>query len=121
MGDRQILLVVDDESSILDLIKSFLENNYDIIITNDAIDAIKRSRDHKIDLLIADINMPAMSGKELSTKIRKMNHRVKVLYISGNISDSVIDKADVDSDFDYIEKPFTRKELIEKVENLLNS
>lgn len=116
----KLILIVDDDQAILDLLEDFLADKYSLIFSDNAIDAIKKSRNNKIDLLITDIRMPAMSGKELVEKIRKLNQNVKILFISGYITDKIADKADVDSDIDYIEKPFDKESLLKKIEELLN-
>jgi len=61
-----------------------------------------------------------MSGKELVDKIRRFNPLIKILFISGYITDTIIDKSDVDLNVDYIEKPFDKKSLLQKIEDLLN-
>lgn len=116
----KLILIVDDDQSILNLLEDFLSERYKLIITDNAIDAINKSKLNKIDLLITDIRMPAMSGKELVQKIRKFNQNVNILFVSGYITDKIIDRSDVDQNIDYIEKPFDRESLLEKIESLLS-
>lgn len=116
----KFILIADDDLIILNLLKSILSEEYEVVTCENAIEAIKESKNHDIDLLITDIRMPAMSGKELVDKIKQTNHNIKVLFISGYITDNIIDKVDVDKNIEYIEKPFDKNLLLEKVDNLLN-
>ena len=116
----KLILIVDDDQAILDLLEAFLSERYNLLFSDNAIEAIKQSKNNKIDLLITDIRMPAMSGKELVDKIRQTSPDLKVLFVSGFITDKIIDKVDVDKNIDYIEKPFDREQLLEKIQNLLD-
>ena len=116
----KLILIVDDDQLILDLLNDILSDKYKLLFSDNAINAIKKSKNQKIDLLITDIQMPAMSGRELVEKIRKFRPEIKILFISGHITDKIIDQSDVDVNVDYIEKPFDKKSLLEKIENLIN-
>lgn len=117
----KLILIVDDNQDILDLIEIYLSDKYSLLFSDNTIDAIKQTKNNKIDLIITDIRMPAMSGKELVEKIRKVDNNIKILFVSGHITDNIIYKSEVDKNIDYIDKPFNKTQLLEKVESLLNN
>ena len=113
------ILVVDDASFTRSLVRAILSKYecFNIIEASNALSALQKLREKKIDLLIADLHMPKMNGIEMVNAIRndeKIKH-IPVLMISGETEREIIVKA-IDAGIDqYVLKPFSPEMLIEKV------
>lgn len=94
---------------------------YTVIMAVDGSDAVARFRANRerIDLVILDIIMPKMNGKEAFDEIRKINPAVKGLFISGYTSDIVHKRGMLDQSLDFVSKPLTPKTLLTKVRDVL--
>lgn len=103
------LLIVDDEIGIVEMLKSYFENSYEVLIAYSGEDVLKKIVDRP-DLILLDINMPGMDGLTLCKKIRKFI-TCPILFLTARIES--IDKINgfqVGAD-DYIIKPFDLDEL----------
>ena len=122
LGTETILLV-EDEEAVRGLAKEILEAcGYKVIEAGDGYEAIERfeATDH-IDLLMTDVVMPRMGGRELSENIRKRCTSVKVLFTSGYTDDAVLRHGITDEGTNFLQKPFTFESLSKKVRSLLDS
>jgi two-component system, OmpR family, response regulator ChvI len=80
---RRMILIVDDEPDITTVLKTTLEDNgFQVESFNDPILALENFRKRSYSLLILDINMPKMNGFELYTKIKKIDDKVKVCFLT---------------------------------------
>lgn len=115
------VLVVDDEAPMRDLERRILQNGpYEVLEASGAREAfaILEGRQH-IDLLIADLDMPELSGEDMVMRIRAARPGQKVLYVSGNV-DRLLDARKILGDGEaFVDKPFTAKALLEGVSLLL--
>ena len=121
-GDETILLV-EDETAVLELTRKILTGyGYKIVEASDGIEALKiyKNSSEKIALLITDIVMPRMSGRELAEKILQANPNMRVLFSSGYTDDKFMMRGTEDKFMDYINKPFTSETLAHKVRQLLD-
>jgi len=113
--DKMTILVVEDDSCILEIISTILEEEgYTVLATNNAEEAINIADKHKgqIELLISDILLPNMNGIQLSQLLMTSNPKVKVLFMSG-YSSEVIGKHGVNGEeIGFISKPFTINEFL---------
>lgn len=84
-------------------------------------EALEKSLEHKgeIDLLITDVIMPEMNGRELSKKILSQRPEIKCLFMSGYTAEVVAYQGVLDEDMNFIQKPFTMKNLGEKVKTVM--
>jgi len=73
----------------------------------------------KIDLVITDVVMPGMGGRELAEQLTKARPQTKVLYLSGYTEDSILNEGTVESGTAFLQKPFTLQNLSRKVRELL--
>jgi len=121
-GGRETILVAEDDKEVRNLIKNILvEFGYTIIEAEDGEDATNKFNKHKnIDLLILDSVMPKMNGKAAYDEISATNPRIKVIFTSGYTRDIILDKGIEDKKFDFIAKPLSPKELLEKVREVLD-
>ncbi|MFP4415775.1 MAG: response regulator [Chitinivibrionales bacterium] len=117
------ILVVDDSKEIRELVATTLENEESIVlIAEDAIEALQMSRKHKPHLIIMDVGMPGKINGIEATRQIKADHQTKdcvVIMLSGDRDKTNIRRALDAGAYDYLTKPFSPLELIEKVETIL--
>ena len=114
------ILVVDDDDRIRELIKQYLEeNNFLVTTAIDAFDAKKKLDIIKFDILILDIMMPGKSGLSLTKEIKKINQTPIILLTAKRETLDRIRGLEIGAD-DYIGKPFEPKELLLRINNILN-
>ncbi|RQD76436.1 MAG: DNA-binding response regulator [Candidatus Syntrophonatronum acetioxidans] len=116
----QKILIVDDEESILRLIKYNLEKvGFETVTAEDGGEALEKAEKEKPDLIILDIMMPGLDGVEVCMRLRKEDYHLPILMLTAK--DEEIDKVlglEVGAD-DYITKPFSVRELIARVKACL--
>ena len=121
---HETVLIVEDEQQILRLIARLLrKNGYEVLATSSPDDAIDIARTHDgvIDLLLTDVVMPAMNGRDLQQRINQEHPHVKTLFMSGYTSDVIVERGVVYEDVEFIQKPFALKTLIARVRAVLDS
>ena len=121
-GTETILLVEDDEA-ILDLGKMILENlGYTVLAAQTVVDSISLVKEHPgdIHLVITDVVMPEMNGRELAEKLRVIRPNLKCLYMSGYTADVIAHRGILDGGLNFIQKPFRRDDLAAKVRQVLD-
>jgi DNA-binding response OmpR family regulator len=78
------------------------------------------TRGLKIALLITDVVMPRMSGKELARRLQEISPKMKVLYVSGYTTNVISHHGILEAGLDFLQKPFSSTELLMKVRELLD-
>ncbi|MDA8412815.1 MAG: response regulator [Desulfobacteraceae bacterium] len=122
LGDETIL-VADDDFQLRELMKLTLnEFGYSVIIANDGIDALERFRENRdsIKLVIMDVIMPKMNGKEVYDEIRKIAPAVKAIFMSGYTNDIIHGQGILDQRLEFIPKPMNPRQLLVKVRTVLD-
>ncbi len=114
------ILVVDDDDGIRDLVKQFLnQNNYLVTTAKSSEDALEKVKIIKFDLIVLDIMMPGKSGLEFTNENKKkLDTPIILLTAKGEASERV-EGLEIGAD-DYLAKPFEPKELILRINNILN-
>ena len=114
------VLVVDDDDGIRSLVKKYLnENSYLVTTASSAEDANEKVNVIKFDLIILDIMMPGKSGLEfIKENQKKINTPIILLTAKGQASER-IEGLEIGAD-DYLPKPFEPKELILRIQNIIN-
>ena len=114
------ILIVDDDDRIRELVKQYLEkNNFLITTAKNVLDAKKKLEIVKFDILILDIMMPGESGLFLTKEIKKSNSTpIILLTAKGETQDKIVG-LELGAD-DYLGKPFEPKELLLRINNILN-
>jgi len=121
-GGVETILVAEDNDEVRRLAREILTSRgYTVIEAEDGEDAVRRFMDHKeeIDLLLLDVVMPRMNGKEAYEAIKKAKPGVRVLFTSGYTGDVVLDKGVRDESINFISKPLSPDELLRKVREVL--
>jgi two-component system cell cycle sensor histidine kinase/response regulator CckA len=123
-GTERILLV-EDEPAVLELVRRTLEGyGYTVLHASTpdrALRAIHERGVHSVDLLLTDVVMPGMSGRDLATHLRGMLPHLRVLFMSGYSSDVVAEQGLLSSDESLITKPFSPTALAARVRALLDA
>ena len=124
-GNQSRILVVDDDPSIQEILRIILEKNgYDVHLAMDGEEAVQRFLDVQPDLVISDISMPKGDGFNVAILIRSKDQEGKktpILLISAFYDDRANqDNAERCGADAFLPKPFTQKQLLEVVEELLD-
>ncbi|NJL10669.1 MAG: response regulator [Calothrix sp. SM1_7_51] len=117
-GNGELILVVDDEIAIREITKSSLESyNYRVMTAADGVEALAIYAQHKkeISLVILDIMMPTMDGLIAIRTLQKINPEVKIIAMSGLVSNHKIAEATGMGVQGFLAKPCTAKELLRKI------
>jgi PAS domain S-box-containing protein len=119
----ETILLVDDDKAIRSVARIALEEAGYVVIEasggEEAL-AVVSERCIAIDLLVTDVVMPRMSGKDLSLKIKKICPNVRVLYASGYTANVISHHGILDTGVDFLQKPFSSIELLTKVRQILD-
>jgi len=118
------ILVVEDDDAVRRMTRKFLEiRGYTVIEARCAADALQfvEHREETIDLVLTDVVMPGMKGRELVDQLGRLRPSLKVLYMSAYTEDDAISIGVLSPGTTFIEKPFSPDELAAKVRDLLNS
>jgi PAS domain S-box-containing protein len=121
-ASETILVVEDDEDVRLYLIEALRELNYRAIGAPDpvaALGVLENSR-IRIDLMLTDVVMPGMNGRELSRRARELRPGLKVLFMSGYSRNAVVHQGRVDLDVQLIQKPVSIQELSTRIRDMLD-
>ena len=114
------ILVVDDDDKIRDLVRQYLEENQFLVTTaKDAMDARRKMEIIKFDILVLDIMMPEESGLSLTKYIKENNPTPIILLTARGEVQNRIEGLELGAD-DYLGKPFEPKELLLRINNILN-
>ena len=114
------ILVVDDDQGIRSLVKKYLnENKYLITTASNAEDAFEKIKIIKFDLIILDIMMPGKSGLEFIKENKKKLQTPIILLTAKGEAEERIKGLEIGAD-DYLPKPFEPKELILRIQNIIN-
>ncbi|MEM5778320.1 MAG: response regulator [Candidatus Aenigmatarchaeota archaeon] len=117
------IMVVDDEENILELVKAILEKEKFSIITaksgKECLDLLKKV---KPDLILMDLMMPSMTGKETTKKIREnpKTKNIKIIFLTvARLSEVGMEELDKLNVSDYITKPFDNEDLVRRVKRAI--
>lgn len=114
---------MEDEESILNLGKTILERfGYKVLTAHTPGEALAKAErfEGQIHLLVTDVVMPKMNGKELTERIEKIKPDIKVLYMSGYTGDFIVNRGILEDDVHFLQKPFSVNSLASKVREVLD-
>jgi two-component system cell cycle sensor histidine kinase/response regulator CckA len=118
----ETILFVEDEESVRELVRDYLGTiGYRVLEAGDGVQALAVAAAHKgpIHMLITDVVMPRLSGRELATRLAVERGDLKVLFISGYTDDSVFRHGVLEGGVAFLQKPFNLKTLAQKIREVL--
>jgi two-component system cell cycle sensor histidine kinase/response regulator CckA len=118
------ILVVEDEEIVRGLVQKVLRmQGYRVLAAERGDEALRicQEQEQEIDLLLTDVVMPGMSGRELAEQAAVMRPEMKVLFMSGYTDDAVVRHRVFDTEIAFIQKPFTPAALASKVQDVLGA
>jgi len=119
----ETILLVEDEEAILRMTAMMLERlGYTVLAASNTTVAINIGKSHheKISLLITDVVMPGMNGRDLSKKMIQLFPDLKCLFMSGYTANVIAHHGVLDSGMQFIQKPFSRQDLAKKIREVLD-
>ncbi len=122
-GRGETILVLEDETVVLNLTRIMLGRlGYNVITSNSPSEALELAKAHdgKIDLLLTDVVMPEMNGREFADQLNGLFPETKVLFMSGHMANVIAHHTVLDERVNFIEKPFSINRLAAKVREVLD-
>ena len=120
----ETVLLAEDEPQVRNLAALVLRGRgYEVLEASSGDEALLIAKRYagKIHLLLTDVVMPQMSGKELSEQIKNTRVDIKVLFASGYTDDAVLHHGVLEAEMEFIQKPFTPNTLANKVREVLGA
>jgi PAS domain S-box-containing protein len=121
---QETILLVEDEANLRRLARQYLETQgYKILEAEDAAAALQIVDGHKgsLDLLLTDVIMPGLNGRELATHVSNQLPNVRVLYMSGYAENAIGHDGTLDAGINLLQKPFSLPALRDRVREVLDS
>ena len=119
----ETILLVEDEKFVRDFVSRILrKNGYQTVVAKDAQQALQLVDEEleAFDLLLTDVVMPELSGKELEGYLREKGLKFKTLYMSGYTDKAIVRHGVLNEDIEFIQKPFAPGALLKKVRKILD-
>jgi CheY-like chemotaxis protein len=120
-GSGTVLLVEDEEGVRKMSHRVLREAGYEVLVARGGDEALEIGRQHpgRIDLLVTDVVMPRMSGRQLADNFVRQRPGLRVLYTSGYTDDAIVHHGVLDEGVNFIEKPFSPAQLVAAVARVL--
>lgn len=119
----ETVLIVEDEAEVRRLTVRILKNQgYRVLEASRGEDALQVYAQYgaPVHLMVTDVILPGMSGRELAERLRSLHPKLKVLYMSGYTENTIIHNEVLEEGVNYIQKPFSLKKLVRTVRQVLN-
>jgi two-component system cell cycle sensor histidine kinase/response regulator CckA len=122
-GGTERILVVEDDPAVRELAVTILrEQGYEVGESNNAFEALALIRANaSFDLILTDVIMPRMSGRELTDQIRSQLPKIKVLLMSGYTDDALAHHGVLEDGISFLPKPFSPVQLTQKIREVLDT
>ena len=122
-GNARILVVDDHKGVVEDTVEQLGSLGYRVISATTTTEALALlERDPSIDLLVTDVVMPGqLAGRALAAKALEMKPQLKVLFVSGYFEGALVEKEQIGRDVQFLAKPYRKKELAQKIQEVLDS
>ena len=123
-GGTETILVCEDDDTVRKLTVKMLEDaGYKVLAAEHAAQALNliQNRDEPTELLITDLIMPGMNGEELAVAVKELIPTIKTLYFSGYTANTISEHGIIAGDIEFLQKPFSRNELLTQVRRILDT
>ncbi len=121
-GSGEMILLVEDEAMILNLGRQMLESlGYQVMAANTPAEALQLAKayDGEIDLLVSDVVMPGMNGRQLAVELSGQRPSLRTLYLSGYTANVIAHHGILQEGVNFLQKPFSKNDLAAKVRSAL--
>jgi CheY-like chemotaxis protein len=120
---ESILVVEDDEDVSNYLIETLRDLDYRPLRAKDSVSALSilAEPDVRIDLLLTDVVLPEVNGRELARKAQLMRPGLRVLFMTGYSRDAIVHQGRLEPDVELIQKPVTQEQIATRIRTLLNA
>ena len=122
VSGNETVLIVEDDNTVRRLTEQILrEAGYKVLSASGGTEALEIFRTHGsvIDLLLTDVVMPQMSGKDLARSLAPQHPNLRILYMSGYTDNAIVHHGVLDPGISFINKPFSGNDLVRRVGDLL--
>jgi CheY-like chemotaxis protein len=122
-GSSETILLVEDEPLILEMVTAMLAPlGYTVLAAATPAAALRLAREHAgtIDLLLTDVVMPEMNGRELAARLAEIRPGLRRLFMSGYTADVIASRGVLEEGVEFVQKPFTRKRLVARIRAVLD-
>ncbi len=122
-GGSETILLVEDEPSILKMTRMMLEKiGYTVLSAVTPSEAMEKAENHSgsVELLMTDVVMPEMNGRDLAAKVTELHPDIKLLFMSGYTANVIAHQGILDNGVAFIQKPFSMADMTAKVREVLN-
>jgi PAS domain S-box-containing protein len=119
----ETILLVEDDAAVRELVRSMLSaQGYTVLAPQDplAVESLCKAHSGPIHLLLTDMILPGVSGREIAKRVLSLRPEVKVLFMSGYTDDSMVHRHGFDPSFAFLPKPFSSTTLATKVREVLD-
>jgi CheY-like chemotaxis protein len=122
-GNARILVVDDNQGVLEEAVDQLTSLGYRVVSASTGAEALALlERDDSVDLLFTDVVMPGeLAGRTLAAKAMEMRPGLKVLFASGYFEGALVGKGQLESDVKFLAKPYRKKELAQKIEEVLGA
>ena len=120
----ETVLLVEDEDMVRNLVnRALTRNGYTVLKAEDGMQAIQcmESCKDEVRLLITDVVLPKMSGREIADVMTAVRPNLKVLFMSGYTDNAIVHHGILDEGINFIQKPFSTKDLLKRIRSILDS
>jgi two-component system cell cycle sensor histidine kinase/response regulator CckA len=118
----ETVVVIDDDASVAAVARRVLqEAGYRTLVANDQVEAFTLCTQERADLLLTDVVMPVENGRALANRSSAVHASLKILFMSGYTDDAIVKHGVLDPGTAFIHKPFSSRELLRKVRDVLDS
>lgn len=121
MKNEYTILVVDDEIHMCEILKRLLEKvGYTVFTASNGKKALTITREQKPDVILLDLMMPGMNGREICKVVREISPDTKVIYLTAKVESDLAKLKEIRNEADnFIAKPATSKKILSSIENSL--